>query len=262
MDVDVDGDDGDEGDGSGGGSGRCAGCGGGRIGFGSFGRVTPELVVVTTVDQLAAAQGVLDVAAQGAGLAQMSLAGGGGDWPGSSLHPSTFGRLACDAVLRRVLVAPNGSVMNLGRARRLASPGQRKALFARDKGCTVPGCGIPAEWCDVHHVIPWSKGGSTNTDSMCLLCPRHHTAVHAQIWQIQMNDGIPWVKPPGWVDVRRRWFRNTTHEHRTRARRAAQNLTRQLKLPLEPPRTAGPSAAGPPAGGPAAGPSVEGPAAA
>jgi len=47
-----------------------------------------------------------------------------------------------------------------------------------------------------------------------------------------MNDGIPWVRPPSWVDVRRRWFRNTTHEHRARARRAAQNLTRQLEFPL------------------------------
>ena len=213
--------------------------------------MTPELVVVTTLDQLAAAQGVLDVAAKAAGLAQLSLAGGGGDWPGSSLDPTTLGRLSCDAVLRRVLVAANGAVLNLGRARRVASPGQRKALFARDKGCVIPGCGIPAVWCDVQHVIPWSEGGLTDTDSMCLLCPRHHTAVHAQIWQLRMNDGIPWVRPPSWVDIRRRWFRNTTHEHRARARRAAQNLTRQLRLPLHPPRTAGPATAGP-ADGPVA----------
>jgi hypothetical protein len=217
------------------GRGRCAGCGGRG---GAFWRVTPELVVVTTPDQLAAAQGVLDVAAKAAGLAQVSLAGGGGDWPGSSLDPTTLGRLSCDAVLRRVLAAPNGAVMNLGRARRLASPGQRKALFARDGGCVIAGCGIPSEWCDVHHVIPWSEGGSTDTDSMCLLCPRHHTAVHAQIWRIQLREGIPWVRPPSWVDIRRRWFRNTTHEHRGRARRAAQNLTRQLRLPLEPPSAA------------------------
>jgi hypothetical protein len=116
-------------------------------------------------------------------------------------------------------------------------------LFARDRGCVIPGCGIPAEWCDVHHVIPWSEHGATDVEGMCLLCPRHHTAVHARIWQITMTDGIPWVKPPGWVDVRRRWFRNTTHEHRTRARQAAQNLTRQLRLPLDPLGAGGPAAA-------------------
>jgi hypothetical protein len=194
----------------------------------------------------------VDVAARAAGLAQVSLAGGGGDRPGSSLDPTTLGRLSCDAVLRRVLAAPNGAVLNLGRAGRLASPGQRKALFARDKGCVIPGCGIPSEWGDAHHVIPWSEGGLTDTESMCLLCPRHHTAVHAQIWRIQIREGIPWVRPPSWVDIRRRSFRNTTHEHRARARRAAQNLTRQLRLPLDLPTTARPSAVGPAEGSTAA----------
>jgi hypothetical protein len=169
--------------------GRCAGCGGGRVA--TFGQVTPELVVVTTPDELAAAQGVLDVAAKAAGLAQVSLAGGSGGWPGSTLDPTTLGRLSCDAVLRYVLAAPNGAVLNLGRARRLASRGQRKALFTRDGGCVIPGCGIPSGWGDVHHVIPWSEGGLADTDSMCLLCPRHHTTVHAQIWRIQMREESP-----------------------------------------------------------------------
>jgi hypothetical protein len=62
--------------------------------------------------------------------------------------------------------------------------------MARDDGCVVPGCGIPADWCDVHHVIPWSQGGSTDVEGMCLVCPRHHTAIHAGVWQIIMCDGM------------------------------------------------------------------------
>ena len=33
-----------------------------------------------------------------------------------------------------------GGILGYGRGRRLASPGQRRALFARDRGCTFPGC--------------------------------------------------------------------------------------------------------------------------
>jgi hypothetical protein len=38
-----------------------------------------------------------------------------------------------------VVLTDTGGIACFGRARRLASPGQRKALFARDRGCTFPG---------------------------------------------------------------------------------------------------------------------------
>ena len=80
----------------------------------------------------------------------------------------------------------------------------------------------------VHHAKPWSQGGETSVDNLHLLCSRHHTAVHAGIWDIRMINGIPWVKPPPWVDPHRQLLRNTTHQIRHRARQAAQQLRLNL----------------------------------
>jgi hypothetical protein len=89
---------------------------------------------------------------------------------------------------------------------------------------------MPAEWSDVHHVIPWPLGGTTDLDNLVLPCPGHHTAIHAGIWGIVMRDGIPWIRPPSWADPQRRLMRNTTHHTRARIRQTAQ----QLRLALDP----------------------------
>ena len=47
----------------------------------------------------------------------------------------------------------------VGRTERTATPAQRRVLAARDKGCIIPGCGVAAEACQVHHVTEWSAGG-------------------------------------------------------------------------------------------------------
>ena len=48
----------------------------------------------------------------------------------------------------------------------------------RDRGCVVPGCGRPPGWCEVHHKVPWSRGGSTNLENCELRCWRHHRDAH------------------------------------------------------------------------------------
>ena len=40
-----------------------------------------------------------------------------------------------------------GQILHLGRTRRIASLPQTIALYARDRGCSFPGCDIPPEWC-------------------------------------------------------------------------------------------------------------------
>jgi hypothetical protein len=62
--------------------------------------------------------------------------------------------------------------------------------------------------CDVHHVIPWSRGGPTDLGNLVPLCPRHHTAVHAGVWRVEFHGDLPWVVPPAWVDPARRPIRN------------------------------------------------------
>ena len=65
----------------------------------------------------------------------------------------------------------------VGRTARTATPAQRRALAARDKGCIIPGCGIPAEACQTHHVQDWAAGGNTDLPNLALLCWAHHRQV-------------------------------------------------------------------------------------
>ncbi|MEC3917140.1 HNH endonuclease signature motif containing protein, partial [Nocardia sp. CDC160] len=66
----------------------------------------------------------------------------------------------------------------LAHGERLASAGQRLALIARDRGCTHPGCDVPASMCAAHHVIDWAKGGPTDLNNLALVCDHHHALVN------------------------------------------------------------------------------------
>ena len=72
----------------------------------------------------------------------------------------------------------------VGRTARTATPAQRRALAARDKGCIIPGCGIPAEACQTHHVLDWAAGGNTDLPNLALLCWAHHRQVDLGMWTI------------------------------------------------------------------------------
>ncbi len=191
-----------------------------------------QVMVVATVEQVAAA-GSVGPEALGVGFAQQH-AGNRGPIPGWLLS-----RLACDGGLQRVLVAGNGAVLDLGRRVRLASPGQRRALTVRDGGCVIPGCTAPPEHCDVHHVVPWSRGGPTDLGNLALTCPRHHTAVHAGHWRLRIRDAAAWAISPPWIDPRQRPVRNTTH----RTAHTARRLGEQLSLLLDQDEGPGPPGA-------------------
>ncbi|WP_143447966.1 HNH endonuclease signature motif containing protein [Kineosporia sp. R_H_3] len=137
--------------------------------------------------------------------------------------------LACTATLTRVLLDPNGAPLDVGRAHRLATPAQRKALAARDGGCVIPACPVPHEGTDAHHLQAWEHGGRTDLHNLVSLCPAHHQQVHAGLWAIELLDGIPWVRPPSWIDPQRRRTRNLHHQ--THA--AAQRIGQQLRLALD-----------------------------
>jgi hypothetical protein len=146
------------------------------------------------------------------------------------IGPRLLGRFACDAVMQRVLLAPAGAVLDLGRDTRTVSRAQRRALVARDRGCVIPGCAAPPEWCEAHHVTYWRDGGLTNINGLALVCGRDHTLIHLGVWDLTMIDGLPWARPPRWIDPRRRLIRNTLHHRGDQAR----ELGTQLRLHLPP----------------------------
>ena len=88
-------------------------------------------------------------------------------------------RLACTANLIPAVLGSNSEVLDLGRASRLFTTAQRKAMALRDKHCRTEGCTVPAAWCEAHHYRePWSHGGKTDLNDGKLLCPWHHHRAH------------------------------------------------------------------------------------
>lgn len=86
----------------------------------------------------------------------------------------------------------------LGRARRIASADQRLVLYAKDRGCTAPGCDVPAYWTEVHHENAWARGGRTDVDQLTLACGPDHKMVDKGWRTIKLgNDGqTQWIPPP------------------------------------------------------------------
>ncbi|WP_262105965.1 HNH endonuclease signature motif containing protein [Arthrobacter sp. Marseille-P9274] len=117
------------------------------------------------------------------------------------ITPRTVRKMACDADLIPIVFGGKGEVLDIGRAQRLFTPAQRRALVARDKGCAFPGCTMPAHWTEAHHIRYWKKHkGRTSVANGVLLCSFHHHLVHAGDWIIESIDGIPWFIPPAYID--------------------------------------------------------------
>lgn len=122
------------------------------------------------------------------------------------LAPAVVRQLACDADIIPVVLGTDGEVVDIGRAVRLFTKGQRRALWHRDTGCTYPGCDMPAGWAQAHHLIHWVDGGPSDLTNAALLCQRHHTLVHDRRLVAQVHgpddDGrcVTWDLTPGSYD--------------------------------------------------------------
>jgi hypothetical protein len=72
-------------------------------------------------------------------------------------------------------------------------------VTARHPHCAFPGCTQPASVCEIHHIIPRSRGGPTTLSNLVTLCTFHHKiAVHRWGWQLRLNsDGTTTATGPG-----------------------------------------------------------------
>ncbi|MGY2074514.1 DUF222 domain-containing protein [Blastococcus sp. SYSU DS0828] len=97
---------------------------------------------------------------------------------GATISAARARWLACDGNVSRIVIGPDGELLDLGRRHRVVPPALRRAVEYRDRGCVFAGCDAPAHWCDVHHLVHWADGGETSLENSGLLCERHHTKVH------------------------------------------------------------------------------------
>ena len=92
--------------------------------------------------------------------------------------------ILCDAVTEVTARAEDGTPMVYGRRIRTIPPALRRAIIQRDgNACTGDGC-PSTHRLQVHHIIPWSQGGTTDPDNLITLCWfHHHIVVHQQGFQ-------------------------------------------------------------------------------
>jgi uncharacterized protein DUF222 len=137
------------------------------------------IIVTTTLHDLEAAAGT-------------ALTGGGTRLPISDVI-----RMARHAH-HYLALFDNAHAIALYHTKRLASPGQRIVLYAKDRGCTRPGCDVPGYWCEVHHVNDWATTHRTDINTLTLACGSDHPLVQPGGWTTRKraNGDTEWIPPP------------------------------------------------------------------
>jgi hypothetical protein len=95
----------------------------------------------------------------------------------------------------------NGKALALYHAKRLASPAQRIMLYAKDRGCTKPGCDAPAYHSQVHHVRGWKSTRRSDINDLALACGPDNRLVEEGGFTTRTNahGDTEWI-PPAHLD--------------------------------------------------------------
>jgi hypothetical protein len=138
------------------------------LGSGQLGQhngLPASIIVSTTLSELEAGAG--------RGLSGGAKAHtGGGPW----LPMSDVIRLASHAH-HYLRIYDGAKELALYHTKRLASPGQRIVLYAKDRGCSHPGCDVPAYLTEVHHNEPYARRPQTDVDDLTLRCGPDHRLI-------------------------------------------------------------------------------------
>ena len=100
-------------------------------------------------------------------------------------------RLACEAGLVPAVLNSKSVPLDLGRTKRLHSHHQRKALSLIHDTCAIGTCERPFAWSEIHHLIPWGRGGDTDLEAIPL-CSWHHHRAHDPRWHLTQHPLRGW----------------------------------------------------------------------
>ena len=109
-----------------------------------------------------------------------ALSGQGGE---SEAPLPTVRRLTCDGAVVPV-VERDGEILNVGRKQRIVPTAIKRALLARDRTCTWPGC-HHRRFIEAHHVHHWADGAETSLSKLILICSHHHALIHEGGFSLQ-----------------------------------------------------------------------------
>ena len=108
------------------------------------------------------------------------------------IPPQVVAELSAEADVTAVVVR-NGVVLHapgqldLGRTTRLASRAQRRAIRTMYRRCAIPGCSVSFDRCKLHHIDWWRHGGRTDLANLLPVCPKHHTKIHHDNWDVELG---------------------------------------------------------------------------
>lgn len=101
-----------------------------------------------------------------------------------------------------VLVHPLAGPVDAFRTQRIANDKQRAILKAKFRECVWPGCSVPFDDCQIHHIEAWNHGGYTNLQNLVPLCAYHNGLNQddplgpAHRGRITLIDGhLAWLSP-------------------------------------------------------------------
>ena len=104
------------------------------------------------------------------------------------------------ATYHRLLTDPEtGDLLDYGRTRYQPPAHLADFVAARDRTCSFPGCTQPAHACDLDHITPYSRGGTTSTINLTPQCRHHHRGKDGGGHHLTRDpDGtIHWTTPLG-----------------------------------------------------------------
>ncbi len=130
-------------------------------------------------------------------LAELEAAAGRGLTGGGTILPmSDVIRLARHA--HYLAIFDKGKALALYTTKRLASPGQRIVLYAKDRGCSAPGCAVPGYYSEVHHVTPYAQCRTTDVNDLTFACGCQHRIIQPGGWSTRKNakGDTEWIPPP------------------------------------------------------------------
>ena len=157
---------------------------------------------------------------------------------GSPISAAVAQRLGCDGGVVAI-TEKEGLPIDVGRSRRFFTRPQRRALWARDRSCRFPGCGVLVRRTHPHHLTPWFLGGATDLNNGASLCRWHHRRLHDGQYRIlgspesglrfETPDGRPIEAPPLRIDP------GGGSDHlRDRARRKGHRIDGMTPMALDP----------------------------
>ena len=106
---------------------------------------------------------------------------------GQILHPHAVLRAALAGHIRRAVLGADNLPINLGRKARVFTGAAREAAMLLAAHCDHPGCGLPADLCEIDHSTEWSADGRTDQVNAGVECGGHNRLKHRKRWRTRRD---------------------------------------------------------------------------